>query len=76
MRWFGWFRWFRRELKPGKCECGHLRSCHKKGRDQCSVAFGWTPGGIAIAQCACLIYIPAAATDDLERLRKMAGIGS
>lgn len=69
-------RWLRRilgleELKPGKCQCGHLRCSHKDGKRQCVVETQtW--------KCACQIYIPEHSVEEkeLDQLRKMAGIKS
>lgn len=45
-------------LKPGICECGHIRSIHVSGKGQCSKRYSksdeWPNGAI----CACKIYIP------------------
>ncbi len=56
--------WFKPDeaepLKPGVCECDHLRCCHEKGKGACRVGFEprseenpsneWT-------ECACQIFI-------------------
>jgi hypothetical protein len=45
------------ELKPGTCECSHLRSCHVDGKGRCKVGFPrseeWPNGAV----CACQVYI-------------------
>lgn len=59
----GLIRLFRRRkavefLKPGRCECGHGRSVHVRGKGRCREEFPpdqeWPDG----AACACQIYIP------------------
>jgi hypothetical protein len=50
-------------LRPGNCECGHIRCCHRKGVGRCNVEYpvydGWPYGG----NCACDIYIRAKDND-------------
>ena len=54
-------------LVPGKCECGHSRCCHVKGKYDCTV----TPvPNDERMMCACEIYIRAVpiTVDELEAL--------
>ena len=67
-----WWIWWRKDkqqevkpefLKPGDCECGHSRCCHKDGRGACSVVYDKDDDGKPYPAdehwtCACLIYIP------------------
>ena len=76
------------ELKPGICECGHIRSGHYAGKGHCCAQFpankDWPHGSV----CACQIYIPkwdeggdppprpdpdpGVEDSELEELRRMA----
>ncbi len=44
-------------LRPGQCECGHKRCCHRDGTGPCGVMpkQGW--------RCACDIFIPKKRND-------------
>jgi hypothetical protein len=52
-------------LEPGRCECGHRRSSHDKGRGVCLVTH-------TDRECACCVYIKASdpLTQELEKLYK------
>jgi len=55
-------------LKAGKCECGHSRCAHTKGRYDCHVSTGIG------ASCACQMFIdraPDPAVEELERMHKL-----
>lgn len=56
MRWFGWFR-KPEVLKPGICECSHIRCAHIGGKGRCVVSLG-------VARCACMIFIRDEEEDD------------
>lgn len=61
--------WFRRApLKPGKCECGHKRCQHRKGKKECVVA-----GSREGYKCACAIFILAEidVVSELERISRL-----
>jgi hypothetical protein len=64
-----WF-WRKKVLKPGVCECGHLRSSHVGGSKRCKINLEY--------RCACDIYIPATPEVgpdlEVEQLRKMTGL--
>ncbi len=59
------------KLEPGKCECGHARCSHKKGRKACTASVYNQRGNVGL--CACEIYISAAASRD-EQFAKQCGI--
>ena len=73
--------WFSKEpLKPGTCECGHIRSNHRRGRSKCAAMFILVGGGESKSyQCACQLFIedvPELTNQDVEiaALKKMAGL--
>jgi hypothetical protein len=53
-------------LKPGKCECGHLRCSHIGGKGKCTLAWPpsekWLNGSI----CSCQVFIPKKDNDNRE----------
>lgn len=58
--------------KPGLCECGHVRSAHRRGRGPCVCARG-------PLHCACQLFIQIDGSGDdpeLVRLRRMVGMKS
>lgn len=53
-------------MKPGKCECGHLRSSHVGGKSACTLAWPpneeWPTG----SHCSCQVFIPYKDSDGGE----------
>lgn len=62
-----WFR--KRELTPGRCECGHIRSAHEKGKGRCTCASN-KEGYV----CACMIYIRAAPTQAEKEVAELKNL--
>lgn len=60
-------------LRPGRCECGHMRCAHVEGRKNCTSA-ALRPDRV----CACEVFIPRAEDEardaEVTELRKMAGL--
>jgi hypothetical protein len=61
MRW----PWSKKQLEPGKCQCGHERSYHHEGRGRCYVDMSDSASDEekerfphAFWSCACQVYIP------------------
>ncbi len=71
MRWFGWFR-HKTPKPPQICQCGHEKCYHIMGSYGC-----WKDvSDDRLCRCAHYTEIPAKmkTNDELEQLRKMAGI--
>lgn len=47
----------REVLKPGNCECGHIRSIHKNGKGRCKGSFPPDEETDCWTGCSCQIYI-------------------
>jgi hypothetical protein len=44
-------------LKPGTCECEHMRCSHKNGRGKCSGQWPPDEQTAAWTECSCLLFI-------------------
>lgn len=51
-------------LKPGICECGHLRCCHINGIGRCTLAWPANEKWPSGSHCACTVYIFDPGEDD------------
>ncbi len=44
-------------LRPGRCECTHIRSAHEKGKDACHAWHPPTDDFPSGGKCACQVFI-------------------
>lgn len=57
MKWLGMESTPESGLKPGYCECGHLRCSHKNGREECHGQWAPDEKQDKWRGCSCQIFI-------------------